>query len=166
MSEAEVIIKKLNLKSHPEGGYYKEIYRSDEKISKSALPERYSGDRCMGTGIYYMLTPGEISAMHKVKSDETFHFYGGDATELLLLFPDGTAKIVELGNDIENGMSLTVTIEHGVWQGQRLKPGGKYALFGTTVNPGFEFDDFEFGKRDELIKMYPDFSEMILKLTK
>jgi len=166
MTEAERIINKLNLMPHPEGGYYREIYRSNEIIPKSALPERYSGDRRMGTGIYYLLTPGDISAMHKVKSDETFHFYGGDATELLLLYPDGTAKVIEMGHDIERGMSLTVTIEHGVWQGQRLKPGGKYALFGTTVNPGFEYDDFEFANRDELLEKYPDFSEMILKLTK
>ena len=166
MTSAKDIIRKLDLKPHPEGGYYREIYRSGEEIDKDSLPDRYSGSRCFGTGIYYLLTPGDMSAMHRVKSDETFHFYMGDPTELLLLFPDGSGKIIDVGIDLEKGMEPCVTINRGVWQGQRLKDGGQFVLFGTTVNPGFDFDDFEMGDRNKLQTEYPEFSEMIEKLTK
>ena len=104
--------------------------------------------------------------MHRGKSDEPFHFYMGDPTELLMLYPDGTGKIIEIGTDLEKGMEPCITIEKGVWQGQRLKEGGRFVLFGTTVNPGFEFDDFEFGDRAKLQAEYPDFREMIALLTK
>lgn len=166
MLNAEDIIKLLDLKPHPEGGYYKEIYRSDEIIQQESLPSRYSGPRCFGTGIYYLLTPGDISMMHRVKSDETFHFYMGDPVELLKLYPDGSGEIIEIGPDLEKGMTLCATIEKNVWQGQRLKKGGRFVLFGTTVNPGFEFSDFEVGDRDRLQREYPVFSERIGALTK
>ncbi len=166
MNRAEEIIRLLDLKPHPEGGYYREIYRSEESIPKDGLPERYSGPRNFGTGIYYLLTPGDMSAMHKVASDEIFHFYMGDPTELLKLYPDGTGELLEIGTDLAKGMKPCAIIEKGVWQGQRLKEGGQFVLFGTTVCPGFDFADFVMGNREELIAEYPDFKKEIGNLTK
>ena len=166
MLKAEDVIRLLNLKPHPEGGFYRETYRSEVFISQEALPTRYSGPRCCGTAIYFMLTSGNFSMMHLVKSDEFFHFYLGDPVEMLKLYPDGTGAIVEIGTDLEKGMLPQVLVEKNVWQGFRLKDGGNYALFGTTVCPGFEFEDFEIADPATIFAQYPDFKEMIRKLTK
>jgi len=166
MITVKEIIEKLNLKPHPEGGYYSETYRSDEIISRVHLPDRYSGERCFGTCIYYLLTDDTFSMMHKIASDEIFHFYLGDPVEMLNLFPDGSGKLITIGNDLLNGMVPQVIVEKDVWQGARLKQGGKYALFGTTVAPGFDFSDFITGERADLARQYPDFEEKIKELTK
>ena len=167
MLTADQIIALLNLKPHPEeGGYFVETYRSSETISEKALPSRYKGVRSFGTAIYYLLTPETFSAMHRLQSDEIFHFYLGDPVEMLQLWPDGSGRILILGTDIINGMKPQVVIPKGVWQGARLFKDGKFALLGTTVSPGFEFADYESGHRDELVKSYPKFRELIIALTK
>ncbi len=156
----------LKLAPHIEGGFFKETYRSDETLSSTALPDRYSGDRNIGTAIYYMITPDAFSAIHRIKSDEIYHFYSGDPVEILLLFPDGTGQTLILGPEILNGMRPQILAPRGVWQGLRLLKRGSYSLMGTTVAPGFDYSDFETGKRDELLKDYPDFHELILALTR
>jgi predicted cupin superfamily sugar epimerase len=104
--------------------------------------------------------------MHRLWSDEIFHFYSGDPVEMLQLSPDGSGRVAILGSDILNGMQPQAVVGRGVWQGARLLKGGKFALLGTTVSPGFEFADYESGHRDELIKSYPQFRELIIALTK
>jgi len=164
---AEKIIKLLKLKFHPkEGGYFSETYRSEENILKKALPGRYSGKRPHSTAIYYLITKDTFSAMHKLKSDEVFHFYMGDPVEMLQLLPGGNGKKIIMGNNIGKGHVLQAVVKKNVWQGSRLKNGGKFALLGTTVAPGFEFEDYEHGDRDKLIKLYPRFRKEILLLTK
>ena len=166
MVTADQLITLLDLKPHPEGGYYIETYRSSENISEEALPNRYKGRRCFGTAIYYLLTAQTLSAMHRLRSDEIFHFYSGDPVEMLQLSSDGSGRVAILGSDILNGMQPQVVVDRGVWQGARLLNGGKFALLGATVSPGFEFADYESGHRDELIKSYPQFRELIIALTK
>jgi len=167
MLTADKIIALLNLKPHPEeGGYFVETYRSSETISEKALPSRYKGVRSFGTAIYYLLTPETFSTMHRLQSDEIFHFYLGAPVEMLQLWPDGSGRILILGTDIMNGMKPQVVIPKGVWQGARLFKDGKFALLGTTVSPGFDFSDYEFGHRDELVKSYPKFRELIIALTR
>jgi hypothetical protein len=166
MITADQLIALLDLKPHPEGGYYIETYRSSETISEEALPSRYKGRRCFGTAIYYLLTAQTLSAMHRLRSDEIFHFYSGDPVEMLQLSSDGSGRVAILGSDILNGMQPQVVVDRGVWQGARLLNGGKFALLGATVSPGFEFADYESGHRDELIKSYPQFRELIIALTK
>jgi predicted cupin superfamily sugar epimerase len=164
MTTAEDIIKKLNLQKHPiEGGYFLETYRSKEIISDNAR-----GERCYSTAIYYLLTnePGTFSEMHKLGVDEIFHFYLGDPVEMLHLYPNRTGKRVILDNYIEAGIFPQVIVPAGVWQGARLVPGGKFALMGTTVAPGFEYSDYLSGSRKELIEIYPDFKELITALTR
>ncbi len=149
-----------------EGGYYAETYRSPELIKRKCLPSRYSGPRNVSTAIYYLLEPNICSAMHRVASDEIFHFYVGDPVEMLQLWPDGSGKLVLIGADIEKGMAPQVVVRQGVWQGSRLVDGGRFALLGCTVSPGFEFADYESGSRHLLSQTYPEFRDMICALTR
>jgi len=167
MLSADQIIALLNLTPHPkEGGYFIETYRSSETISEKTLPNRYKGMRSLATAIYYLLTPETFSAMHRLQSDEIFHFYLGDPVEMLQLWPDGSGRLVILGSDILRGVQPQVVVPRGVWQGARLFKNGKPALLGMTVSPGFEFADYEYSQRDELIKSYPQFREWTIALTK
>jgi len=167
MLTADQIIALLNLTPHPkEGGYFIETYRSSETIPEKTLPSRYKGIRSFATAIYYLLTPETFSAMHRLQSDEIFHFYLGDPVEMLQLWPDGSGRLVILGSDILRGVQPQVVVPRGVWQGAKLFKNGKFALLGTTVSPGFEFADYEYGQRDELVESYPQFREWIIALTK
>lgn len=149
-----------------EGGYYSETYRSTEMISQECLPDRYSSHRSVCTAIYYLLEPGTFSELHRVASDEIFHFYLGDPVEMLQLWPDGSGKRVLIGTDIEKDMAPQVVVPHGVWQGARLVAGGKLALLGCTVSPGFEYADYQSGSRQLLSDAYPEHSDMICALTR
>ncbi len=164
---AQEIINRLKLTPHPEeGGFFSEIYRSAEHISKPCLPERYSSARSMGTAIYYLLTSETFSAMHRLRTDEIFHFYLGDPVTMLQLLPDGSSRRLTLGSDILNDQQLQVVVPRGIWQGSFLNPGGQFALLGTTMAPGFEFADYEHGSRELLLQAYPDQKELIFRLTR
>ena len=167
MLTADQIISLFNLKPHPEeGGYFIETYRSLETIPENALTSKYKGNRTFATAIYYLLTPRTFSPIHRLQSDEIFHFYLGDPVEMFQLWPDGSTKVFILGPDILNGMQPQVVVPKGIWQGARLLKSGKFALLGTTVSPGFEFADYESGSRNELVKSYPLHREWIITLTK
>lgn len=166
LQSAAEIIEKLALKPHPEGGYYRETYRADEIIPATALASRYSGARSISTCIYYMLDANTFSTMHRVQSDEVYHFYCGDPLELLLLHPNGKTEVVVVGSDIAAGHHPQFVIPRGVWQGSRVKPGGAFSLIGATVAPGFDFADFEIGTRADLIASYPAEKELISALTR
>ena len=167
MLTADQIASLFNLKPHPEeGGYFAETYRSPEILPERALPSRYKSIRSFGTAIYYLLTPETFSAIHRLQSDEIFHFYVGDPVEMVQLWPDGSGKVITMGSDILNGMEPQVIIPKGVWQGARLLRDGRFALLGTTVSPGFDLADYESGRRDELVKSYPQYQHLITALTK
>lgn len=160
----EDIKARLGLIPHPEeGGYFVETYRNTEDTS--GLPSRYDGPRCFGTAIYYLLTPETFSALHRLKSDEIFHFYMGDPIEMLHLYQDGHGEKAVLGVDLEAGQRPQVVVPQGCWQGARLKDGGTFALMGCTVAPGFEFKDYDHGDQDALTAAYPDFHEEISRLS-
>jgi predicted cupin superfamily sugar epimerase len=133
----------------PEGGHFAETYRTS-----------------LSSAIYYMLTPETFSAMHRLPGDEVYHFYLGDPVEMLLLKPDGTAEAVLLGQNIPAGMRVQHAVLGGTWQGSRLAPGGKFALMGTTMAPGFDPKGYEPGKRDALSAQYPAYAPLIAFLTK
>jgi len=158
------LIAALDLKPHPEGGYYRETYRSDKVAGEPP--------RALSTAIYYLLVADTFSELHRLTADEIFHFYLGDTVEMLQLFEDGQAKIVKLGQNLAAGEQLQVVLPAGVWFGSRLVAGGTYALMGTTVAPGFDFADFERGSRAELLAKYsknaaiPGIAEMIAELTR
>ncbi len=163
---AREIIELLGLEPLPqEGGYYSETYRSPEHVHSDALHSRYGSKRRHATAIYYLLTPDTFSALHRVKSDEIFHFYLGDPVEMLQLTPEGKGTTTIIGADLASGQRPQVVVPNGVWQGGRLLPGGKFALMGCTVAPGFEFTDYEHGDRAGLVGEYPQFKAEILELT-
>jgi len=163
---ADELIRLLNLAPHPkEGGYFRETYRADERWAASALPARYGTERRAATAIYYLLTPTTFSALHRLQSDEIFHFYIGGPIRMLHLRPDGSGQIVILGPDLSAGQQLQVVVPRGIWQGSLLEPGGDFALLGCTVAPGFEYADYEGGNRQELVAQYPACRELIERLT-
>lgn len=167
MLSADEIRKRLKLQPHPaEGGYFAETYRSEHLLEPEALPAGYPGARSVSTAIYYLLTPDSFSAMHRLRGDEIFHFYLGDPVELLQIKTNGAGEVFVLGQDIIAGMHLRHVVPAGAWQGSRWRAGGKYALLGTTVAPGFDFQDFEIGERSELMAEFPQFAEMIQGLTR
>lgn len=164
MPTADELIRHLGLVPHPkEGGYFRETYRADETLA--ALPTRYQGSRSVGTAIYYLLTPNTYSAIHRLQSDEIFHFYLGDPIRMLQLDADGNGRTVVLGPDVLHGQQLQVVVPRGIWQGSCLEPGGAFGLLGCTVAPGFEYIDYEGGDRQTLLPQYPAFAEMIRRLT-
>jgi len=148
-----------------EGGFFVETYRATRRVPSDALPA-HPADRALATAIYYLITPQSFSAMHRVRSDEIFHFYMGDPVEMLQLHPDGSGRVVAIGTDLGSGERPQVVVPAGVWQGARLRPGGAWALLGTTVSPGFEFEDYEHGDRAALAARWPDWRERIEALTR
>ncbi len=148
-----------------EGGFFRETYRSRWHVSEEYLPEGTRGPRSIGTAIYYMLTPETFSALHRLPGTEIFHFYLGDPVVMLQLLRDGNWTTVTLGTDLAAGQQPQVVVRGGVWQGSRLAPGGKFALLGTTMSPGFDYADFQIGDREQLIAQYPDAAEMIRQYT-
>jgi len=160
-----------------EGGFYIETYRAPELLKKEVLlasakpsgkagPPGFPADRNLASTILYLLTAKTISLLHRLKSDEMFHFYLGDAVTMLQLYPDGRSELFALGHDILAGQKVQVLVPKGVWQGAFVRPGGKFALMGCTVSPAFDENDFETGDRDTLLNQYPDLREYILKLTR
>ncbi|HOP05848.1 MAG TPA: cupin domain-containing protein [candidate division Zixibacteria bacterium] len=163
---AEEIIKLLNLQPHPlEGGYFVESYRSDEFASKDSAAW-HSTLKAYSTAIYYLLTPDTFSAMHRLPTDEVFHFYLGDPVTMLQLYPDGSSREIRLGQDLLYGQQVQVVVPKGVWQGMFLNPGGAYALLGTTMAPGFDYDDYEAGECERLTRAYPEVADIIERLTR
>jgi predicted cupin superfamily sugar epimerase len=163
----EDLIKLLNLQPHPkEGGLFRQTYRAEEAVAADALPSRYGSSRAVGTAIYYLLTPTTFSAVHRLASDEIFHLYLGGPVRMLQLFPDGQGKTVLLGSDLAAGQSPQVIVPRGIWQGSVLEPRVPFALLGCTVAPGFDYADYEDGKRDELIAQYPAYADWIHRLTR
>ena len=163
---AEEIVRALGLEPHArEGGCFAETYRADETIAAAALPARYGGERRISTAIYYLLTPEGFSAIHRLRSDEVYHFYAGDPVELLQLRADGTGEVIILGTDLARGMRPQAVVPGGSWQGSRLADNGRFALMGTTMAPGFDSADFEAGERAALVRAYPAFGGLIRVLT-
>jgi uncharacterized protein len=159
---ASEIIELLGLEPLPaEGGYYAETWRGDPLGTAGA-------GRHYGSAIYYLMTPDAFSAMHRLPTDEVFHFYAGDPVEQLLLLPDGTGTVQRLGNELLEEERPQAIAPGGAWQGSRIRPRGRYgfALVGTTMAPGFHFDDYEHGDRAHLSALYPEWAELIRKLTR
>lgn len=165
----EQIIEHFGLEALPEeGGLFIQNYRSPLLLQHQHLPERYSENKPAGTAIYYLLTdhPDSFSALHKLPTDEVYHFYLGDPVEMLLLHPDKSGEVITLGPDILNGQYVQLVARAGVWQGSRVRAGGRYALLGTTMAPGFTESDFTPGLPDRLIGDYPDYAKWIIQLTR
>ena len=138
-----------------EGGMFKQTWFSKHEMNGVPVTQ----------AIYYLLTENSFSHLHKLTSDEVYHFYMGDPVELCSLNPDGSVQITVLGTDLEAGQRPQHVVLEGSFQGSRVKPGGKWALLGTAMCPCFSEGCYEHGNREELLKKYPDAAEYIEALT-
>ena len=159
------LIELYQLQPHPEGGYFKETYRASEAVAKTALPDRFDGDRNFSTAIYFLIPEGKKSNLHRIKSDEVWHFYLGGPLILIQISPQGKIDKIILGQDIKNGQRVQHVVPAGFWFGAYPNPQTQFSFVGCTVAPGFDFSDFEMGKRNDLLKQYPHAKEEILFLT-
>jgi predicted cupin superfamily sugar epimerase len=158
-------VQHLDMKAHPEGGYFVEVYRSSETIAHSALPSRYTGDRAFCTSIFYLLEKGDFSTFHRIASDETLHFYAGGALDVHIL-DGGRYMHVCLGRQVDRNQHLQYTIRAGAWFAAAPAFDSAYSLIGCTVAPGFEFADFEIASRAVLLAEYPDATEVVRAYTR
>lgn len=163
---AREYIDKLHLEAHPEGGYFREIYRSGELILPEHLPTRYKSSRSFSTSIYFMLEGKQFSSFHRLQSDELWHFYDGSSLIVYIIDEKGELEKIKLGGNIKNGESFQTVVKRNSWFGAELVDKDSFALIGCTVAPGFDFNDFELGKKFDLIKEFPALKEIIIKLTK
>jgi predicted cupin superfamily sugar epimerase len=164
MHSAEFWIHQLDLQPHPEGGFFKETYRSSEYISGESLPERFEGPRNFSTSIYFLLRSGDRSLFHRIQSDEQWHFYAGHSLTIYVL---GKSELttIKLGSNPQNGETLQATIPRSCWFGAMVNEPDSYVLSGCTVSPGFDFKDFEMGDRQSLLKEFPEHDKIINALT-
>jgi predicted cupin superfamily sugar epimerase len=157
---AETIIEKLKLIKHPEGGFYRETYRAEKLITLDDGRERNAG-----TAIYYLLKDADKSHFHKVSSDELWLFHQGMPLEIFIISKDGRIEIKTLGNRLDRDEEPQVIVKANTWFAAQVKGEKGFALVTCTVAPGFDFDDFELGKKDELIKLFPNIKNEIEKLS-
>ena len=160
------LVERLQLRPHPEGGYYREVYRSAGKITRAALNNQFSGDRNFSTSIYFLLTSGNFSAFHRIRQDELWHFYMGTALHVHAIGHDGKLMTHILGSNLAAGELPQAVVPAGSWFASGVAKTNSFSLVGCTVSPGFDFDDFELAQRKELISMYPQHREMINAFTR
>lgn len=159
------IIDQLKLTAHPEGGYYKENYRSLGTIDPNSLWSGAMEERNYSTGIFFLLKEKQFSAFHKIKQDEMWHHYLGDTLLLHIIDPEGNYNKVRIGKNIEKGEYLQYVVLANHWFASEVLDKKKFALCGCTVSPGFDFNDFQMPKRNILIKMFPQHTSIITNLT-
>lgn len=178
--KAGFLIRHFQMQPIPqEGAWFSLTYTSDVQVEGAALPPRYEGRaHAAGSAILVVETPRDFSAMHRLRTDEVWHFYGGSPLDVLLLYPDGSGCIVTLGADVSAGQVPQLTVPHGVWQGSApVLPAAAaaapatsartaYSFAGTQLSPAFDYGDFEMGYRDELVRLYPAYAARIARLTR
>ena len=158
------LVERFQLLPHPEGGYYKENYRSGEEIAHNALPQRFSGNRQFSTAIYFLLEQRNFSAFHRIQSDECWHFYAGQTLHVHVIHPNGQYELLKLGNDLSQGESFQAVVPAGSWFASETAEGGTFSFVGCTVAPGFDFADFVLAKAEELVQQFPSMEILIRRL--
>ena len=163
MSIVKDLISKYNLLRHPEGGYYRETYRSNLLINQQSLPKGFNGNRNSSTAIYFLLEKGNFSAFHRIKSDECWHFYAGQALLIYVLDNNGNLEVIKLGNNNNNEVFQAV-VPANCWFASEPAPESNFCFVGCTVSPGFEFNDFELAKAADIMPIFPRHTELIQRL--
>jgi len=164
MLNPQQLIEQYNLQPHPEGGWYRQTYKSEENIPANALPPRFGGSRPISTAIYFLLEKGNFSAFHRIKSDECWHFYAGGPLLVYVIQPEGTLTVTTLGNDIAGGQLFQYVVPANCWFASCPAPGTSFSLVGCTVSPGFDFADFELADAGALSRLYPAHSSLVRSL--
>jgi uncharacterized protein len=162
-SRKKQLIKSLNLKPHPEGGYFSETYRSQGSIKQKS--GEFPDGRNFSTAIYYLLGSEDISMFHRIKSDEVWHHYEGSSLSIHVILKDGSYQKLRLGKDYENSQQPQHVVPAGTWFGVTVDQSDSFALCGCTVSPGFDFQDFEMADRSSLLEKFPDHETIINQLT-
>lgn len=163
MRNKEYWIKNLDLLPHPEGGYYKETYRSELSVNLETIEENRQGSRSLCTGIYFLLDKGNFSAFHRIKSDELWHFYAGDPITIHMIDQHGNYSAQDVGNNIDDGQVLQYLVPANTWFASEIKGDRRYALVGCTVSYGFDFNDFEMANKS-LIQEFEEHTEVLNRL--
>jgi hypothetical protein len=162
----EKIVQKLDMNPHPEGGFYKETYRSKGIIPQHVLGEAYNGERNYCTAIYFLLTSDNFSAFHKINQDEIWHYYEGASLFVHVIDLEGEYRRYSVGMNLEEGELPQLVVPAGCWFASSVKKENSYSLVGCTVSPGFDFDDFELAERKDLIQQFPKHKDVITRLTR
>lgn len=163
---AHTYIQTLQLQAHPEGGYYRESYRSPLLVAVTQAEDGPAVQRNVSTGIYFLLEQGNFSAFHKIHSDEMWHFYAGQALEVLEISPAGELRCTRLGPDVLQGEVFQHMVPAHTWFAARVAAGGTFSLVGCTVAPGFDFADFGLADRASLSATFPQHHQLIHTLTR
>lgn len=166
MLQKEDIIRQLNLTPHPEGGYYRQTYKSEEKITINTSEEEDNKSRSYSTCIYFLLTSYNFSAFHRIKQDEIWHFYDGSPIRLHTISKEGIYKSHIIGKDLLKGETPQLVVKGGDWFASEVIDDNSFSLTGCTVAPGFDFDDFELMERSKGIKRFPTHKDIITQLTR
>lgn len=164
--DARYWIENLGLEAHPEGGYFRQTYKAELVVPKAALPAGFAAARAASTAIYFLLEGKNFSAFHRLRSDEVWHFYAGDPLVVHVIEPEGRYFSILLGHDPEAGQVLQAVVPAGCWFASHVEDWQSFAVVGCTVAPGFDFGDFEMGKRQELVRIYPQHQALIERLTR
>ncbi|MBI3719268.1 MAG: cupin domain-containing protein [Sphingobacteriales bacterium] len=164
MLTASYLVNHYQMQAHPEGGFYKQTYRSNEILRVEHLPERFNGERVISTAIYFLLEGNQFSAFHRIKSDELWHFYYGTSLNIYVIHEDGSLEITKLGNNPEAGEQFQAVVKTGCWFASKPVKEEGFSFVGCTVAPGFDFADFELAKADAFIKEYPRHKDLIMQL--
>ena len=163
--DAKEIINHFNLQKHPEGGYFKEVYRSKGAILEDNLAEYFEGNRNYCTSIYFLLTSDKFSAFHKINQDEIWHFYKGSSLKLHMISPEGVYSFVNIGNDFTNNEVFQFTVPAHYYFAAEVIKNNAFSFVGCTVSPGFDFRDFVLPSCKELSGEFPKHSKIIKQLT-
>jgi uncharacterized protein len=166
MHKPDRIIKDLKLKPHPEGGFYRETYRSTGEIDQDDRESGLKGKRNLATCIYFLITSEAFSSFHRIRQDEIWHFYIGSPIRLHLITQAGDYSSHVIGNDIYNGEIPQIVVPGGNWFAAEVINNDDFSLVGCTVSPGFDYNDFELADQDDLLLKFPGRNEIIRKLTR
>lgn len=160
------IVEKLEMNPHPEGGFYKETYRSDGIVPQNVLEKEFTGDRNYCTAIYFLLTSDNFSAFHRIKQDEVWHYYEGSSLYVHVINLNGEYNKYAVGINLDQGEVPQLVVPAGCWFASSVKNKNGYSLVGCTVSPGFDFEDFELAERANLIREFPNHKPVITKFTR
>lgn len=163
--KAEYYIKHLNLEKHPEGGYFKETYRSEEKFEADVSNDSFPANRNYSTAIYFLLEGHQHSKFHRIKSDEIWHFHTGSSATIHIIHPDSLYEARYLGPDLGKGQEFQIVVPAGCWFGVSVDVAGSFMLASCTVSPGFDFRDFEMPDAYQLKQAFPEHADIIDQLS-
>lgn len=164
-NEIQTLVSSYSLLPHPEGGFYKETYRSQMKVDEAnAKSLGFTATKNCSTAIYFLLTANNFSAFHKIKSDELWHFYKGDVLHIHIISPTGDYSIIKLGTDTENGEQMQAIVPANYWFASEVAVGGLFSFVGCTVAPGFDFEDFEMAEKNTFLQQFQHHQSLITRL--